>query len=141
MLSTNSTPIMPRRPRGGLVPSPLGSENKALWDLHSILVDPASPPNEARFASEQMLRILEAPQMIDLPGMIVPPLQLPPGPGDEGAEWDSCSRGALQGLSFGCLPAAMLRPRLTNLDRPVAEQVFGRPVARRNTRGVPARYS
>lgn len=52
---------------------------KVLWSLHSILVDPASRPEEARSAGRRMRRILETGKFSHRPGMIVPPFVLAPG--------------------------------------------------------------
>lgn len=49
-----------------------------IWNLHSILVNPASKSGEVKSAKQRMLRVLEEAKKFSLPQMIVAPITLPP---------------------------------------------------------------
>jgi hypothetical protein len=68
-------PVSCKPNRAESIPSSWNTSVSArIWDLHSILVDPASAPSEAKDASKQILTILEetaarVPWRMDIPSV------------------------------------------------------------------------
>jgi hypothetical protein len=54
-----------------------------IWNLHSILVNPASKRDEVKSAKERMLTVLKETRRVPLSQMSVPSMTLPPGRGEE----------------------------------------------------------
>ena len=80
MLAFVSSPAtMPRFRTGRDAAAALnpGWVTDVIWGLHSILVDSASTPFEAKNARQRMLKVLEETKDLYHPHMIVPPLTIP----------------------------------------------------------------
>jgi hypothetical protein len=81
MLAHVATPIT--APRFSFDPKParalaVASLTDLIWDLHSILVNPASKPGEAKSAKRRMLRALEETRRSPLLRMTVPSMAVLP---------------------------------------------------------------
>jgi hypothetical protein len=57
-----------------------------IWNLHSILVNPASKLDEVKSAKQRMLRVLDGTTKTPLPQMVVAAATPPPQSGEEGIE-------------------------------------------------------
>lgn len=98
------------------------SVSARIWDLHSILVDPASAPSEAKDASKQILNILEGTAARVPRRMVLPPLSpsidhedIISPPGDGGAN----SIDFLRALTVRARPEALPPWRRLGVKGPV----------------------
>jgi len=115
MLSDVLSPVaMPRCQIGSRDPA-ISRANVAdvIWALHSILVNPASVPDDAKSARRQMLQILDETDPLTFPQTIVLPLSttlnVPKGPSDGGPKSVTVYRPCPR-------PPAATRPRLDALS-------------------------
>lgn len=116
MLSDVLSPVaMPRCQIGSRVPA-ISRANVAdvIWALHSILVNPASVPDEAKSASRQMLQILDETDPLPLSQMTILPLSTTP---EDPSESDGGPKNATV-CRPGSRPSAATRRRLNSRSRP-----------------------
>jgi hypothetical protein len=87
------------------------SFEETIRGLYSILVGPASKPQEVKHAKKRMLKVLEQRRRMPFPGTLVPPLSAPPRK----------QKGKRQ-IAFG---------RDRRIRVPNSSPVFGEPAANR----------